>query len=152
MNHMIISSVSNDMTSLRSAIKEVLDNSIMAGNISSDQAKSITEQLSDALVLKDNQTTNGTVKNETLSLRKVEEQLKTMRDKINTGCVDTMDGCKRFKDAGICPFVSAFMSGACAKTCDTCATHVKTSELVNFYISLFLRIRRKLSGILIVFL
>ncbi len=112
---------------------------MLAGNITSEQAKAITEQLTGALSIK-NKTSNATTANMTAPINTMEEKLKSMRNsvaKASNGCADTIDGCKRFKDAGICPFVSAFMNGACAKTCKTCASHSKTGILNFTYLYLY---------------
>ena len=120
---------------MQSAIKEVLSNAVLASNITSAQSKDISAQLTEALVKvkNDNKTSNTTARrNETSPLGSSQKKLQSSRDNVmlakNPGCADSMSACQRFKDAGICPFVAAFMNGACAKTCKTCPSHVKTSK------------------------
>ena len=125
-----ILAVEADLASMKTAIKEVLDSAVLAGNITSDQSKAITDELTGALVAKEkNKTTTATnltsTAQEEAPNKRVIEELKTMKSKVAhvmEKCSDTINDCKRFKDAGICPFVATFMNGACAKTCNTCET------------------------------
>ena len=124
---------------MKIAIKEVLNSAVVAGNITTDQSQAISRELSNALLAKEN---NQTLANATGKPKP--DVATTSLDKINTlksnvahaQCSDTIPGCTRFKDAGICPFVATFMNGACAKTCDSCLPKTKSSKHVKISTSL----------------
>lgn len=136
---------------MQTAIKDVLNSAVMAGNITSDQSKAITEELTRAFVAKEkNKTLTGVTRSETADLsKKVIAQLETLKSnvaRIEGNCRDEIADCKRFKDAGICPFVGTFMHGACAKTCDSCNPKTKSSMKVNIVYFLVFNFADKLTS------
>ena len=117
---------------MKTAIKDVLESSVIAGNITVDQSKGISDELTNAFVAKEkNKTLDGITNSDVTDLnRNVIAQLQTLKSNVahvESECKDKMTDCKRFKDAGICPFVGTFMNGACAKTCDSCNSKAKSS-------------------------
>ena len=117
---------------MKTAIKDVLESSVMAGNITADQSKEISDELTSAFIAKEkNKTLDAITSSDVADLnKKVVAQLQTLKSnvaRVDSQCKDKMTDCKRFKDAGICPFVGTFMNGACAKTCDSCNAKVKSS-------------------------
>ena len=117
---------------MKTAIKEVLDSSVLAGNISTAQSKAISDELTTAFIAKEqNKTLANITANDDADLnKKVIDEMNILKSNVaraESKCKDKMVDCKRFKDAGICPFVGAFMNGACAKTCDSCSPKTKSS-------------------------
>ena len=126
---------------METAIKDVLESAVMAGNITTDQSHEISEELTSAFVAKEkNMTladgTDGEEQDSTGLNRKVAAQLETLKSSVahvESKCKDQMHNCKRFKDAGICPFVGTFMNGACAKTCNSCTPKAKSSMKLSYF-------------------
>lgn len=121
---------------MKTAIKDVLESSVMAGNITAEQSKAISDELTNAFIAKENnQSTATKVKDEGTGLnKKAIDQMQILKSnvaRVESKCKDRMADCKRFKDAGVCPFVGTFMDGACAKTCNSCGLKPKSSKTVS---------------------